>query len=318
MDCSFETRNKVESFGDGHRIIRHLSYQPCNKRTSAWFDLKVFYVRVSNLMVDDSTPEFLSITHVPLSPDTLLEVNGLRCGLSSDGVSTVLRRDRMDKKCEEATFVGTDSIRITGSVKFEVFDKDRLILSGVLEMSSAEGFAGDAKSCYKRWSMNCETQMIAGTGFLKGRHCADHELVSPTIEVYVAGCFSGTPIVLTKALQLSHRKKPDRQGMLEAIPENETTEEQKYAASRSDYQESEFKKYLLETRRDHNYDYKYNDQYWRRTELLEGEDGELSWFNAGVRVGVGIGMGVCLGLGIGVGLLVRTYQGTRNMKRRLL
>ena len=49
------------------------------------------------------------------------------------------------------------------------------------------------------------------------------------------------------------------------------------------------------------------------------EDGELSWFNAGVKVGVGISVGVCLGIGIGVGLLVRTYQATRrNIKRRLL
>uniref|UniRef100_A0A7N0V4J7 Erythronate-4-phosphate dehydrogenase family protein n=1 Tax=Kalanchoe fedtschenkoi TaxID=63787 RepID=A0A7N0V4J7_KALFE len=316
MDCSFETRNKVEAFSNGHRIVGHPSYQPYNKPYSAWFDLKVFYVRVSNLMVDDSTPEFLTINHVPLSPDTLLEVNGLRCGLSSDGVSTVLRRDRMDKKCEEATFVGTDSIRITGSVKFEVFDNDRLILSGALEMSSAEGFAGDSKSGYRRWSMNCESQITAGTGFLKGRLVADHELISPTIEVYVAGCFSGTPIVLTKAFQLSHRKKPDRKGMLDAIPENETSEERKSAASRLDYQESEFKKYSLEAGHDCNINY--GDQCWRRMELLEGEDGELSWFNAGVRVGVGIGMGVCLGLGIGVGLLVRTYQGTRNFKRRFI
>lgn len=53
-------------------------------------------------------------------------------------------------------------------------------------------------------------------------------------------------------------------------------------------------------------------------EYLEGEDGALSWFNAGVRVGVGIGLGVCLGVGIGVGLLVRTYQSTaRNFRRRL-
>jgi hypothetical protein len=48
----------------------------------------------------------------------------------------------------------------------------------------------------------------------------------------------------------------------------------------------------------------------------EGEDGELSWFNAGVRVGVGIGLGMCLGVGIGVGLLVRTYQATTRTFRR--
>lgn len=54
-------------------------------------------------------------------------------------------------------------------------------------------------------------------------------------------------------------------------------------------------------------------------EDLEDEDGELSWFNAGVRVGVGIGLSICLGVGIGVGLLARTYQGTtRNFTRRLL
>lgn len=63
----------------------------------------------------------------------------------------------------------------------------------------------------------------------------------------------------------------------------------------------------------------YSNIYWRRTEYIDGEDGELSWFNAGVRVGVGIGLGVCLGIGIGVGLLVRTYQSTtRNFKRRLI
>lgn len=50
----------------------------------------------------------------------------------------------------------------------------------------------------------------------------------------------------------------------------------------------------------------------------EYPEGELSWFNAGVRVGVGIGLSVCLGIGIGVGLLVRTYQGTaRNFRRQL-
>lgn len=48
---------------------------------------------------------------------------------------------------------------------------------------------------------------------------------------------------------------------------------------------------------------------------MDGEDGEMSWFNAGVRVGVGIGLGICVGVGVGVGLLVRT---TRNLRRRLM
>jgi hypothetical protein len=49
----------------------------------------------------------------------------------------------------------------------------------------------------------------------------------------------------------------------------------------------------------------------------DGDDGQLSWFNAGVRVGVGIGLGVCVGVGIGVGLLLRSYQATTiSLKRR--
>ena len=52
-------------------------------------------------------------------------------------------------------------------------------------------------------------------------------------------------------------------------------------------------------------------------DMYPGEDGQLTWFNAGVRVGVGIGLGMCLGIGIGVGLLMRSYQATtRNFRRR--
>ncbi|KAI3733277.1 hypothetical protein L1987_64497 [Smallanthus sonchifolius] len=66
------------------------------------------------------------------------------------------------------------------------------------------------------------------------------------------------------------------------------------------------------------YDYN-NSLHWSQNEYMEGEDGELTWFNAGVRVGVGLGLGICLGVGIGVGLLVRTYQSTtRSFRRRLL
>lgn len=63
----------------------------------------------------------------------------------------------------------------------------------------------------------------------------------------------------------------------------------------------------------------YGHHMYSGSEYLEGEDGELSWFNAGVRVGVGIGLSVCIGVGLGVGLLIRTYQGTtRTFRRRLL
>ncbi|XVF63869.1 hypothetical protein PTKIN_Ptkin09bG0121000 [Pterospermum kingtungense] len=298
---------------DNLKIIRYSPFQSCARLSSPWFDLRVFYVRVSNFQVDDSAPEFLTLNHIPLDPDTLLEVNGTRSSIYSDGVSLLLRRDRVDKKSEEATFVGTDSIRLTGSVKFEVFDKKDLVLSGVLEMSSGNGTIGELKNNAKRWSMNCESQITSGSGFLKGKHISSPELSPPTIEVYIAGCFSGMPIILTKTLQLNYRKKHNRKGMLDAIPENESTEYKKDVSPGLDMQVAEYRNYKLESDED------YNSIYWRRTVYMDGEDGELSWFNAGVRVGVGIGLGVCLGIGIGVGLLVRTYQATtRTFKRRLV
>lgn len=289
----------------GFQIIKYSPYQTCTKQSLPWFDLRVFYVRISNFQVDGSTLEALSVNHIPLNPDTLLEVNGCRAKNCSDGVSSVLRRDRVDKKSEEATFVSTDSIRLTGSVKFEVFDQDDLILSGVLEMSNSNGFTKESKNSVKRWSMNCESEIGAASLFTMGD--------PPTIEVYVAGSFAGSPIILTKTLQITSRKKNNRTRMLYAIPENETTECLKDEPFGPGSQVTE---YSTKT----EYEEDYGDQmYWGRNEYMEGEDGELTWFNAGVRVGVGIGLGICVGVGVGVGLLVRTYHtASRNFRRRLV
>ncbi|KAH8510731.1 hypothetical protein H0E87_008313 [Populus deltoides] len=116
---------------NGHTVVRHAPYQP---RSLPWLDLRVFYVRVSKCEIDGSTPERLSVNHISLYPDTLLEVNGVRTSIKSSGASTTPGRDRLDKKSEEAIFVSTDNIRMAGSVKFEVFDKDVLMLSGASYM----------------------------------------------------------------------------------------------------------------------------------------------------------------------------------------
>lgn len=230
MGDSYKTRNGCEMVDNGLQIVR------CSKLSSPWFELRVFYVRVSNFKVDDSTPEFLTVSHIPLSLDTLLEFNGTKNSIYPDGVSSILRRDRADKKSEEATFVSTDSIRLTGSVKFQVFDKDDLILSGVLEFSNSNGLVGESKHNARQWTMNCESNITACTGFLKGKQqLGGPELPAPTIEVYVAGCFSGNPIILTKTLKPSFLKKHLRKGVLDAIPENETTEYRK-DTSESDLQ----------------------------------------------------------------------------------
>ncbi|XP_071733913.1 uncharacterized protein At1g01500-like [Rutidosis leptorrhynchoides] len=303
----YETVKKKEHkvINHGLQIIKHPSYQAYGKHLLSWFDVRVFYVRISNFMVDCYTPEYLTLNHIPLDHNTVLEVNGRRCALHSEGSSCRLKRNRVDKKFEEVTFVSTDSIRLSGSVKFEVFDKDDLILCGTLEISEKD-------DDISKWSMNCKSMICGSNGFLKGKKTAVCDSTPPMIEVYVAGSFSGTPIILTKALQSSFNKKQSRKGVLDSIPEYDPTEEsQKKVAHGRDYQMAGYRSYKV----DEDYD---SSLFWSQTEYMEGEDGALSWFNAGVRVGVGIGLGVCLGVGVGVGLLVRTYQSTtRNFRRWL-
>ncbi|KAK0582739.1 hypothetical protein LWI29_029010 [Acer saccharum] len=319
MENSYDTSNGNGPISNGHVMKKHSSnnYQQSVKGSLACLDLRVFYVRVSKCEIDDSTPAFLTLNHIPLNPDTLLEVNGVRNSIYSDQASILLRRDRLDKKSEEATFVSTDSVRMTGSVKFEVFDKDTLVLSGVLELCSSNGFVGDSRNHDHRWSMSCESDLTAGSGFLKPKQfMGSDSAASSAIEVYVAGSFSGTPIILTKTLQLSFRKKQAKIGMLDSIPEYEATEFARDDPSVLASQIPDFSNGKPEHEY-YNYNHNHNHMY-QGMEYLEGEDGELSWFNAGVRVGVGIGLSICLGVGIGVGLLVRTYQGTtRNFRRRL-
>ncbi|XP_009769012.1 uncharacterized protein At1g01500-like [Nicotiana sylvestris] len=309
METLHENGNGVAE--NGHSLMRHSPYQSGFKLSLQWLDLRVFYIRISKCELDDLTAEYLTVNYVPLKRDTLLEVNGARTGIYSDGVSTILRRDRFDKKSEEVTFVSTDSISMTGSVKYEVFDRDVLVLSGSLDLCDSNGFLSESENHGQSWNINCEMDVFAGSSLQKGNQHTATDLASPVIEVYIAGCFSGKPIILTRALQLGHRRKQLRPGMLESIPEYEATESQYHASSSHAMQVTDHAKPKQE------YD-EYNNLY-SRMEYIEGEDGELSWFNAGVRVGVGIGLSICVGIGIGAGLLARTYQGTtRNFRRRLL
>lgn len=182
--------------GNGSVATDNNGYNYHIPNSLSWLDLRIFYVRISKCD-GDSTPEYLTLNHVQLNPDTLTEVNGVRTGVYSDAESILLRRDRVDKKSEEVTFVSTESIRTTGSVKFEVFRKDKvLVISGTLELC-------EQQQQQQRWNISCESDFQS------------------VVEVYVAGCYSGRPIILTNApQQLGHkRRKPINKGMLETIPE---------------------------------------------------------------------------------------------------
>ncbi|KAM0951600.1 hypothetical protein DsansV1_C03g0027301 [Dioscorea sansibarensis] len=258
---------------------------------SHWLDLRVFYVRFSNFEIDESTPEHLTLNHIPLTTDTILEVNGRRSIIHSECVSCLLKKDRVDKKSEEATFVNTDAVRMTGNTRFELYDKDNILLSGVLELRNANGFVKESKNYCRKWSMKCEPMVLYRSS----------EMLSPTIEVYVTGFCSGMPIILTKTLHI------------DSIPKHGTTKSMSKESAEFGLQilkDSDYK--------ENGVDVDYNSMLFT-TEYFEADDGELSWFNAGLRVGVGLGLGICLGIGIGVSLFVHTYKVTaRNFTRRLI
>lgn len=103
-------------------------------------------------------------------------------------------------------------------------------------MSNGNGFAGESNFNAKQWSMRCETDITASTGFLKEKNVSSPKIPSPTIEVYVASCFSGAPIILAKMLQINFQKKKNRRCSSSAIPEYDTTDCQRDVSDRLDIQ----------------------------------------------------------------------------------
>lgn len=288
---------------------------------SSCLSLRVFYLKLSRCELNESMLDTLTITHTPLTSDTVLEAIGDRA-ITNDGgqVSCPLHRDRVNAaSSREATFVSTETVRMAGSVRFEVrVGKDEKLLVGIMEMCDVpDGFGRVEKNgC---WVMKCQVAMQRGSGFLKG---GGEDAKSPMIEVYVASMFRGSPIVFTKAMKLRFRtrRRQVKAPFMEPIPEcgehAEDAKETPPAVQKHDPQElSEYRCYKPEPGID-DVDL---DSLYARTAGLEGEDSELSWFTAGVRIGVGISLGIILGVGVSAGLLARSYRSTsRSLRRRLI
>ncbi|XP_010522948.1 PREDICTED: uncharacterized protein At1g01500-like [Tarenaya hassleriana] len=284
---------------------------------SAWLEVRLFYVRVSPCVVDN-VPDHLTLRHPRREIGASLDVNGVRVP-ASQTASLVLRRDRLDRESSEVTYVSTETVRVTGCVDFEVYDNGDMILCGNLDRIDGAWSNGTVSDPKTGWGMDCYMAMGNGSGpcstaFLQPKLGVS----SPLVEVYIAGCCGGVPVILTKTIQVSPRRKVARHVTLDAIPEDEEVgkdrdivgvgvtrngllRQRKNVESEEDEYECEMKRY-------------YSEEMY----MME-EDGQLSWFNSGVRVGVGIGLGMCIGVGIGVGLLMRSYQATtRNLRRRFL
>jgi hypothetical protein len=228
-----------EGFGEismgqqSHGRAALLGYAMANNApANAWLDVRVIYVRVSGCPLDDA-PESLTIRFPARSIGTAFEVNGGRISPSEEAV-LVLRRDRVDTETAEATYVSTDNLRASGSVSFDVFNKDEALLSGTIEQQQqqseepppAPGSAANAaNSTNLEWEMECSCVVgQGGCAFLKGRNDSSYpsmSLVHPVMEVCIVGRFSGMPVILSQTVQIVARRRVNRQITLAAIPESE-------------------------------------------------------------------------------------------------
>ena len=95
-------------------------------------------------------PLFLTLCHIHRYFTIGFEMNGEPID-PSQTTSSILRRYWVDKPLAEVTYVSTDSVRITGAVIFEAYDKDVLLVSGKLQRLD-NNF---------KWTMDCCARLVA-------------------------------------------------------------------------------------------------------------------------------------------------------------
>lgn len=271
---------------------------PASLNYSVHLEIRLFYVRISPCVVG-IVPDHLTLRHVHRDLGVSLEINGARVP-DLNPASIALRRDRVDKDSLEVTYLSTDSVRITGGVEFEVLENEELVLCGSLERvddnwsSVSTGLENDSN---KGWFMDCYVASLGSPSSSSSSAFFQPKMgvSSPSIEVYIAGRCSGVPVILTKTIQVSPRRKGSRHGTLDAIPEDEEIgKEQNIGNGLVRHRDLQM---VAAEADDYGLDSKFGHPYYSE-DMYTGEDGQLSWFNAGVRVGVGIGLGMCLGVGV--------------------
>jgi len=265
------------------------------KTGEQWLDMKVFCLRVnaSGFSKSVQIPESLTLHFLPRSTPTALEINGRRFHPSSSAFLT-LQRNRVEEKSEgEITFVGTDIIRMSDNLCFEVYLRDEPLIFGTMEKRQE---IGEDLKPETRWTVECSSRLEYSS------KCPFNAMSIPTVDVYVAGWISGFPIILSQTLQLLPRRKHVRHCTLDVIPEGNETAETYSVLSDTEPESDDSESSFLES----------NSGCDCECDWMEVEEQGDSWIESGLSLGIGIGLGMCLG----VGLLLRTYQGTSRTLRK--
>lgn len=177
--------------------------------SSAWLEIRLFYVRIAPCVVD-IVPDHLTFRLLRRETGCSLKINDAPLP-ASEVASLVLRRDHLSKDSSEVTYVCTDGVRVSGGVEFEAYEGDKVVLlSGSLERLEAE------------WSIDCFLSAAAMAPDKSKFVQPKMGVSAPGIEVYIAGCCSGAPVILTRTIMVSPRRNTRlKHGcFLDAIPED--------------------------------------------------------------------------------------------------
>ncbi|KAJ4895126.1 Uncharacterized protein Rs2_21920 [Raphanus sativus] len=258
---------------------------------SSWLEVRLFYVRIAPCVVD-SVPDSLTLRHPRRETCASLEVNGVRIP-SSQTASLRLRRDRVDRESSEVTYVSTETVRVAGNVDLEVYDGEDMVLCGNLDRIEGAWDNGTVSDPKTGWGMDCYMAMMGNASSSSSSSCSaflrpELGVSSPSVEVYIAGCCGGVPVILTKTIQASPRRKVARHVTLDSIPEDEEVDnEQDVVATTADgFAQRQRKLQIMEeSQGDEDYDdeseRKMGQSYYYPEGMYVDEDGQLTWFNAG-------------------------------------
>lgn len=272
------------------------------KRGKQWLYMKVFCMKLnaSGFSKTIQIPEYLTLHFLPRSNAVALEINERAFHPSSSAFIT-LQRNRVEEKSKgEIIYVCTDTIRTSDNLCFEVYLRDETLIFGTLEKKQE---FGEDLMPETTWTVECSSRLEYSSKL------SWDAMSIPTVDVYISGRISGSPIIFTQTLQLLPRRKRVHHCTLEVIPEGNETEESCSDFSDTDRESDDSESSFVESTSGCDCDFDWES----RTE--EQEQLDDSWIDSGLRFGIGIGLGMCLG----VGLLVRTYQGTsRNLRKQIL
>ncbi|GJP56234.1 hypothetical protein CLOM_g15312 [Closterium sp. NIES-68] len=300
-------------------------------QAAGWLDVKVIYARISAQNIINSSSDYLVFSSPPREISSELEVNGARRSPLED-VSLSLRKDRADCESSEATFVSTDRLRIRRHLSFGIFHEGEKLVACSLNLRSRpsleEAVSGlpvlpeRGLPLEGQWTLECScTTSSSWSGFAvkSVQELSDHA-VQPSLEICIVGRCDGLPVMLTETVQLTARRKNHWKGGLDAIPEVEESDRMHTKTMGLDDDQRKSVVVFQGNQNSPKQQSQFPGFYDLPAGYVENEEGsgELSWFNAGVRVGVGLGLGMCIGVGIGVGLLIKTYQTTTRSFRRSL